>query len=56
MPACTLEIKAGRSPRWRKDVYMDISRIKADTGYAPRYTAETGVQDYVAWLRAGNAR
>ena len=56
VPACTLEIQAGRSPRWRQDVYMDISRIKADTGYAPRYTVETGVQDYVAWLRAGNAR
>jgi UDP-glucose 4-epimerase len=35
---------------------MDISRIKADTGYEPRYTVETGVQDYVAWLRAGNAQ
>ena len=35
---------------------MDISRIKADTGYTPRYTVETGVQDYVAWLQAGNAR
>jgi UDP-glucose 4-epimerase len=49
-------MKAGRSPRWRQDVYMDISRIKADTGYAPRYTVATGVQDYVAWLQAGNAR
>ena len=56
VPTCTLEIKAGRSPRWRQDVYMDISRIKADTGYEPRYTVETGVQDYVAWLQAGNAR
>ena len=52
VPTCTLEIKAGRSPRWRQDVYMDISRIKADTGYEPRYTVETGVQDYVAWLQA----
>jgi UDP-glucose 4-epimerase len=36
--------------------YMDISRIKADTGYEPGYTVEAGVQDYVAWLQAGNAR
>jgi UDP-glucose 4-epimerase len=56
VPMCVLEIKAGRSPRWRRDVYMDISRIKADTGYEPRYTVETGVQDYAAWLQAGNAR
>ena len=52
--ACTLALQEGRSPRWRQDVYMDISRIKADTGYEPKYTVETGVQDYVAWLRAGN--
>jgi UDP-glucose 4-epimerase len=56
VPTCIMEIKEGRSPRWRQDVYMDISRIKADTGYAPRYTVATGVQDYVAWLQAGNAR
>ena len=56
VPACTLALQEGRSPRWRKDVYMDISRIKADTGYEPKYTVETGVQDYVAWLRAGNVR
>src|SRR5262249_30227989 len=56
MPTCTLEIRAGRSPRWRQDVYMDISRIKADTGYEPKYTVETGVQDYAAWLRAGNVQ
>jgi UDP-glucose 4-epimerase len=56
VPACTLEIQEGHSPRWRQDVYMDISRIKADTGYEPKYTCETGVQDYVAWLRAGNVQ
>jgi UDP-glucose 4-epimerase len=56
VPTCTLELQAGRSPRWRQDVYMDISRIKVDTGYEPRYSVETGVQDYVAWLRAGNVQ
>ena len=56
VPACTLALQEGRSPRWRQDVYMDISRIKADTGYEPKYTVETGVQDYVAWLRAGHVQ
>ena len=56
VPACTLALQEGRGPRWRQDVYMDISRIQADTGYAPKYTVGTGVQDYVAWLRAGNVR
>jgi nucleoside-diphosphate-sugar epimerase len=35
---------------------MEGEQTKADTGYEPRYTVETGVSDYVAWLRAGNAR
>jgi UDP-glucose 4-epimerase len=56
VPTCTLTLQEGRSPRWRPDVYMDIARLQADTGYAPRYTVETGVQDYVAWLQAGNAQ
>jgi UDP-glucose 4-epimerase len=56
VPGCPLELQAGRSPRWRQDAYMDLTRIKADTGYEPRYTAETGVRDYVAWLRAGNVQ
>src|SRR5262249_5808274 len=51
---CTLTLQEGRGPRWRPDVYMDISRLQADTGYEPKYTVETGVQDYVAWLQAGN--
>jgi len=54
VPACALTLQEGRSPRWRQDVCMDINRIKADTGYAPKYTVETGMQDYVAWLQAGS--
>jgi UDP-glucose 4-epimerase len=54
VPGYALALQDGRSSRWRQDVYMDITRLKADTGYEPRYTVETGMQDYVAWLRAGN--
>jgi UDP-glucose 4-epimerase len=54
VPACTVEIRPGRSPRWRQDVYMDITRLRTDTGYQPRYTVETGVQDYVTWLQSGH--
>lgn len=29
---------------------LDIARLAADTGFAPRFTAETGLADYLAWL------
>ncbi|HZV50315.1 MAG TPA: NAD(P)-dependent oxidoreductase [Candidatus Dormibacteraeota bacterium] len=31
--------------------YMDISRIREDTDYTPRYDLASGVADYIAWLR-----
>jgi len=31
--------------------YMDISRIRGETGYEPAYDVESGVADYVEWLR-----
>ncbi|HET7501572.1 MAG TPA: NAD(P)-dependent oxidoreductase [Kofleriaceae bacterium] len=34
---------------------FDLGRIRADTGYEPRYTLDTGLGEYVDWLRAGNA-
>ncbi|WP_310726430.1 hypothetical protein [Streptomyces sp. N2A] len=33
---------------------LDISRLKADTGYQAEYDTERAVGDYIAWLRAGN--
>jgi UDP-glucose 4-epimerase len=36
--------------------YLDISRIRADTGYQPEHDTERAADDYIAWLRAGNTR
>ncbi|MEO3870839.1 NAD(P)-dependent oxidoreductase [Nonomuraea sp. B12E4] len=33
---------------------LDISRLRADTGYEPAYDTERATADYLAWLRAGN--
>ena len=30
---------------------MDISRIKADSGYEPQYDIDSGVSEYIDWLR-----
>lgn len=35
---------------------LDIGRLRADTGYAPAFDIDTGVGDYIEWLRAGNER
>lgn len=34
-----------------ESAYMDISRIREDTGYEPEYDVESGVADYVEWLQ-----
>lgn len=36
--------------------YLDITRLRADTGYTPEYDLDRAVADYIAWLRAGNDR
>ena len=36
------------------NMYLDISRIRQDTGYEPEYNVERGIADYVSWLKAGN--
>ncbi|GAA2012836.1 UDP-glucose 4-epimerase [Nakamurella flavida] len=35
---------------------MDITRLREDTGYAPRYGTVEAADDYVTWLRAGHLR
>lgn len=34
--------------------YMDISLIRDEVGYEPRFTTEAAVADYIGWLQAGN--
>jgi UDP-glucose 4-epimerase len=47
-------LKQGRGPSFQESRYMDLSRIKADTGYEPEYSLERGLADYISWLRAGH--
>ena len=34
--------------------YLDISRLRADTGYIPQWDLERSIADYIVWFRAGN--
>jgi UDP-glucose 4-epimerase len=35
---------------------LDTSRIRADTDWTPVYSLQSGIADYVSWLRAGHER
>jgi len=41
----------GRSATAATNPATDLSRIKADVGYQPEHTIETGIAAYVEWLR-----
>jgi UDP-glucose 4-epimerase len=50
-------LREGRDPDGPgHDVYLDITRLRDDTGYQPRYGTQEAVADYIGWLRAGNPR
>jgi UDP-glucose 4-epimerase len=34
--------------------WLDITRLRADTGFEPRYDTAAAAADYIAWLRAGH--
>ncbi|MCL2394364.1 MAG: NAD(P)-dependent oxidoreductase [Acidimicrobiaceae bacterium] len=56
IPEAAVSLPEGHDPGGSGIVgYSDISRIREDTGYEPAYDVRSGVADYVAWLRAGNA-
>jgi UDP-glucose 4-epimerase len=54
VPEAQFTLPAGRSPTGH--TYLDITRIRRDTGYQPAYDTDRAVADYIGWLRAGNER
>jgi UDP-glucose 4-epimerase len=57
VPDARIEVPEGRDPNeLGQDLYLDITRIRQDTGYQPAYDTGRAVADYIGWLRAGNER
>jgi UDP-glucose 4-epimerase len=57
IPDAKLDIPAGHDPEGTGIVpWLDITRIREDTGYEPEFSTETAIADYISWLRAGNAQ
>jgi UDP-glucose 4-epimerase len=42
-------------PAAREAPWLDISRLRNDTGFAPRFDPSSALRDYLAWLAAGNS-
>jgi UDP-glucose 4-epimerase len=53
VPDAQLELPGGGEshPSW-----LDITRLRQDTGYEPAYSTERAAADYIGWLRAGHDR
>ena len=51
VPGASITLPAGRNPHRPPDNYLDITRLRADTGFQPEYDVERAVPDYVDWLK-----
>ena len=57
VPGAQIQLPAGRAPNGPgQDVFLDITRIHADTGYQPAYDTGRAAAEYIGWLRAGHER
>ena len=54
IPDANLMLPAGRSPDRGPDNYLDIARLRNDTGFEPIFDVENAVPDYIGWLRRHN--
>ena len=54
-PSFGAELQPGSSPRFKPDAYSDITRME-QLGYAPKYTLDAAIADYIAWIETGNAQ
>jgi nucleoside-diphosphate-sugar epimerase len=55
VPGANIVLPQGRNPARPTDNYLDISRLREDTGFRPAYDVGCAVPDYADWLR-GHAR
>jgi len=55
VPNFTVNLPPGRFPFPPLPI-METKRLQEDTGFSPKFDTRAGVQDYVAWLKAGNPR
>lgn len=55
VPGVRIVLQPGKSAGSRSNAYLDLAHVTGDTGYKPEFMLESGVADYVDWLRSGNS-
>src|SRR5689334_9827998 len=55
LPGARIALGRGIAPRTHLRGPSRLDRARAELGYEPRYTLESGMDDWLAWLRAGEA-
>ena len=51
-PEARIELKPGTNPNGTpSDNYLDLSRVREEFGFEPRFPIEKGIPDYIEWLR-----
>lgn len=53
VPDAQVDLPTGGETR---QAWLDITRLRQDTGYEPAWDTERAAGDYIAWLQAGNER
>jgi UDP-glucose 4-epimerase len=52
-PEARIELKPGQNPTGAPaNNYLDMTRVKAEFGFEPRFPIEKGIPDYIEWLRS----
>jgi UDP-glucose 4-epimerase len=51
VPGANITVPAGHNPDRPPGNYLDITRLRLDTGFQPGYDVDRAVPDYAAWLR-----
>jgi len=55
LPDVVLDLTPGCDPAGAgRDTWLDITRLRRDTGYQPAYGLDRGLREYVSWLRDGH--
>jgi UDP-glucose 4-epimerase len=54
VPNFTANLRPGRGPF--SFPVVETKRLTADTGFSPKFSVQSGIRDYVDWLKAGNAK
>jgi len=51
IPSANITLPSGRNPARSPDNYLNIARLRNDTGFKPQFDVDRAVPDYIDWLR-----